>query len=74
LVVEFEKELIGGRNQIVVGREVVRRSRSAVQEFSQDLRPILIRKRVEFLEQQPASCLQIRIWHPWRQVATLFRV
>jgi len=49
--IEFGKQVIGGRHQIVVLRQVVRGQGYPTREFCNELRPILVRERLEFIEQ-----------------------
>ena len=50
-MIEFGKQAIGGRHQIVVLRQVVRAQRHPPREFRHELRPFPIRERLEFVEQ-----------------------
>ncbi len=43
--------MIGCRNQVAILRQIVRREGCTAQKFGKEFRPILSRKRVEFVEQ-----------------------
>src|SRR5580700_9983490 len=49
--IEFDKESISSRNQVVILRQVMWSQGHAAREFSRQLRPIALRKRVEFVQQ-----------------------
>jgi len=49
--IEFGKQAIGDRNQIIVLRQVVRGQSHPTREFRYELRPIPIRERLKFVEQ-----------------------
>ncbi len=48
--IEFSKQAIGGRHQIVVLRQVVRGQGHPTREFRDQFRAISIRERLEFVE------------------------
>jgi hypothetical protein len=50
-MIEFGEEAIGGRNQVLVLRRVVRAQGHPTREFGHEFGPIPIRERFEFLEQ-----------------------
>jgi len=61
-MIEFGKQAIGGRHQIVVLRQVVRGQGHPTREFRHELRPIPIRERLEFVEQLLGGlCHEIRV-------------
>ena len=49
--VEFEEQAVGSPNEVVVVGQIVGSQGYAAYEFGHEFRPILIRKRVEFVEQ-----------------------
>lgn len=49
--IKFREEAIGGCNEILVRRQVVRGQGRSTRELGHNLGPIPIRERVEFLEQ-----------------------
>ena len=50
VTIELDKQAVGTRHEVVVG-QMVGTQGQAVYEFSHDLRPITVRKRVDFVEQ-----------------------
>jgi hypothetical protein len=49
--IQVGKQAIGGRQQVFILRQVVRRQRHPTGKFGDELRPIPVRERFEFLDQ-----------------------
>lgn len=49
--VEVDEESVGRSGQIIVRWQLVRDQGRSAQEFGQDFRPVLIRKRLELVKQ-----------------------